>query len=274
MKNVLSTKNSYFYLYKNFMRKIIIASVLLICICPTLLYAESIQTVEIHNKKTIKLDIDVYKVDLINAPTVIVLHGCGGVDAHHRDWAKQLNAWGYNSVVLDSFSTRNERSVCQKQFSVTPSQRAVDLQFTAKWISDQPWGKAKIGVIGFSHGAWTTLYAVSKNEIAREVGTTIISSAVAFYPYCDSSRFFDSPEIPIQIHVGNLDTWTPSTLCNDLSRNWNISNSLFIYVDSHHGFDRSNTNISVAGHALRSNPDANALARIRTREFLSKTLMN
>ena len=248
--------------------------VLLLCLCPTLLYAESIQSVEIHNKKTIKLDIEVFKVDLINAPTVIVLHGCGGVDAHHRDWAKQLNAWGYNSVLLDSFSTRYERSVCQKPFSVTPSQRAVDLQFTAKWIAGQPWGKAKIGVIGFSHGAWSTLYAVSKNEIAREVGTTIISSAVAFYPYCDSSRFFDLPAMPIQIHIGNLDTWTPSTLCADLSRNWSISNNLFVYIDSYHGFDRSNTHISVAGHTLRSNQDSNTLARTRTKDFLNKTLIN
>jgi dienelactone hydrolase len=246
--------------------------VLLLCVFPTLVYAESIQSVEIHNKKIIKLDIEVFKVDLINAPTVIVLHGCGGVDGHHRDWAKQLNAWGYNSVLLDSFSTRYERSVCQKPFSVTPSQRAVDLQFTAKWIAGQPWGKAKIGVIGFSHGAWTTLYAVSKNEIAREVSTTIISSAVAFYPYCDNSRFFDSPAIPIQIHSGNLDNWAPSTLCTDLSRNWNITDNFFVYSDSHHGFDRSNTNILVAGHTLRSNPDANILARSRVKDFLNKTL--
>lgn len=248
--------------------------VLLLCLCPTFLYAEYIQSIEIHNKEKIKLNVEVFKIDSQNAPTVIVLHGCGGVDSHHRDWARQLNAWGYNSVVLDSFSARYERRVCQKPFSVTPGQRAVDLQFTAKWISDQPWGKAKIGVIGFSHGAWTTLYAVSKNEIIREVGTTLISSAVAFYPYCDNSRFFDSPAIPIQIHIGKLDTWTPSTLCNDLSRNWNISNSLFMYADSHHGFDRSNTNIYVSGHTLRSNPDADALARTRTRDFLNKTLVN
>jgi dienelactone hydrolase len=248
--------------------------VLLLCLCPTFLYAEYIQSIEIHNKEKIKLNVEVFKIDLQNAPTVIVLHGCGGVDSHHRDWAKQLNVWGFNAVVLDSFSTRYERTVCQKPFSVTPSQRAVDLQFTAKWVSEQSWGKAKIGVIGFSHGAWTTLYAASKNEITREVGTTLISSAVAFYPYCDNSRFFDLPAMPIQIHSGNQDTWAPSTLCNDLSRTWNISNSVFIYADSYHGFDRANTNIFVAGHTLRSNSDANALARARTRDFLNKTLVN
>lgn len=248
--------------------------VLLLCLFSTFSYADSIQSIEIHNKKSIKLGIEVYKVNSLNAPTVIVLHGCGGVDSHHRDWARQLNSWGFNSVVLDSFSARYERSVCQKPFSVTPSQRAVDLQFTAKWISEQPWGKAKIAVIGFSHGAWTTLYAVSRNEIIREVGTTVISSAVAFYPYCDSSRFFDSPAIPLQIHSGVLDTWAPSTLCTDLSRNWNMADNFFAYADSYHGFDRYNTNISVAGHSLRSNPDTNAVARTRTRNFLNKTLVN
>lgn len=246
--------------------------VLVLCLFSNLLHAESIQSIEIHNKKTIKLGIEVYRVSSLNAPTVIVLHGCGGVDSHHRDWARQLNAWGFNSVVLDSFSARYERSVCQKPFSVTPSQRAVDLQFTARWISEQPWGKEKIGVVGFSHGAWTTLYAVSRKEIVREVGTTIISSAVAFYPYCDNSRLFDSPAMPLQIHSGVLDTWTPSTMCADLSRNWNISDNFFVYADSHHGFDRFNTNISVAGHSLRSNPDANTVARARTKEFLINTL--
>lgn len=246
--------------------------VLLLCLFPTFLYAEYIQSVEIHNKEKIKLGIEVFKVNSQHASTVIVLHGCGGVDSHHKDWAKQLNSWGFNAVVLDSFSARYERFVCQKPFAVTPNQRAVDLQYTAKWVSEQPWGKEKIGVIGFSHGAWTTLYAVSKNEIAREFGTTLISSAVAFYPYCDNGRFFDSPAIPIQIHSGNLDNWAPSTLCTDLSRNWNISDNFFVYTDSHHGFDRSNTNISVAGHILRSNPDANMLARSRVKEFLNKTL--
>lgn len=246
--------------------------VLILCLFTSISYANSIQSVEIHNKKSIKLNVEVYRVESLTAPTVIVLHGCGGIDSHHRDWARQLNVWGFNSVVLDSFSTRNISSACQKPFSVTPSQRAVDLQFAARWISEQSWGKAKIAVIGFSHGAWSTLYAVSKNEIIREVGNTVISSAVAFYPYCDTSRFFDSPAIPLQIHSGVLDTWTPSTMCSDLSRSWNITNNFFVYSDSYHGFDRANTNISVTGHILQSNPNSNAIARTRTKEFLTTTL--
>lgn len=246
--------------------------VLLLCIFTSLSYAKSIQSVEIHNKKTVKLYIEIYRVASLNAPTVIVLHGCGGVDSHHRDWARQLNSWGFNSVVLDSFSTRWESSVCEKPFSVTPSQRAVDLQFTARWIAEQPWGKSKIGVIGFSHGAWATLYATSKKEIIREVGTTVISSAVAFYPYCDTSRLYDSPAMPLQIHSGNLDSWAPSTMCTDLSRHWNMTDNFFVYTDSYHGFDRFNTDISVGNHRLKSNPDANAIARSRTKDFLINTL--
>ena len=234
--------------------------------------AETIESVEIHNKEKIKLKVDVFKVSSEKASTIVVLHGCGGVDSHHKDWARQLTAWGFNSVILDSFSTRNERLVCQKPFSVTPSQRAVDLHYTSKWISEQSWGKGKIGVIGFSHGGWSTLYAVSKKEIVREVKTSNITSAVSFYPYCDNSRIFDSPGIPIQIHIGNLDMWTPATLCSDLARNWNISDNLFIYSNSYHGFDRRNTNISVHGHVLKSNPEADQIARERVRDFFNLTL--
>ena len=246
--------------------------ILILSIGSKFILANTIESVEIHNKEKIKLKVDVFKISSENIPTVIVLHGCGGVDQHHKEWARQLNAWGFNSVILDSFSSRNERAVCQKPFSVTPSQRAVDLHHTSKWIAEQPWGKGKIGVIGFSHGGWAALYAVSKKEIAREVKTSNITSAVSFYPYCDNSRMFDSPGIPIQIHIGNLDMWTPATLCSDLSRHWNISNDLFIYPDSYHGFDRRNTNISVQGHILRSNIDSDSTARERVRNFFNLTL--
>jgi dienelactone hydrolase len=40
------------------------------------------------------------------SPAVIVLHGCGGVDYHHRKWAEQLVEWGYVALIVDYFSPR------------------------------------------------------------------------------------------------------------------------------------------------------------------------
>jgi dienelactone hydrolase len=35
-------------------------------------------------------------------PAVVILHGCDGVSPHYREWARQLRAWGYVAILVDS----------------------------------------------------------------------------------------------------------------------------------------------------------------------------
>lgn len=240
-----------------------------------------VDTVNIHNKSATQVGTQIFKAEKLPAPTVLVMHGCGGVDQHHLDWAKQLQAWGFNAVVIDSFRPRSVSSACTKAMSVTPLQRAIDAHLVAKWVQGQEWSQKKVGAIGFSHGGWALLHAATKQDPQRELGASYLTSAVAFYPYCGSSFNFFSRAIPLQIHMGQDDNWTPATICKDLARNWGMSDNYFEYANAHHGFDRLNTDLFVDGtgtsgpiakRILRSNPDANKAARGHVQAFFEKTL--
>jgi dienelactone hydrolase len=240
-----------------------------------------VDTLNIHNKSVIQVGAEVFKAEKLPAPTVVVMHGCGGVDQHHIDWAKQLQAWGFNAVVLDSFKPRGVSNACTKAMIVTPLQRAIDVHLVAKWARDQPWSEKKVGAIGFSHGGWAVLHAATKQDPEREIGASYLTSAVAFYPYCGTSFNFFSRAIPLQMHIGKEDNWTPATICKDLARNWNMSNDYFEHVNAHHGFDRFNTDLFVQGtgasgpienRILRSDKDANIAARGHVKHFFEKTL--
>ena len=41
-----------------------------------------------------------------SAPTVLVAHGCSGDMPHYHEWAKQISEWGFNALVVDSFTKR------------------------------------------------------------------------------------------------------------------------------------------------------------------------
>lgn len=238
-----------------------------------------VNTLDIYNKSVTQIGAEVFKAEKLPAPTVLVMHGCGGVDQHHLQWAKQLQEWGFNAVVIDSFKSRSVSSTCTKVMNVTPLQRAIDAHLTAKWVMTQEWSQRKVGVIGFSHGAWAALHASTKQDAEREVGASYLTSAVAFYPYCGSSLNFVNRSIPLQIHIGGDDDWTPASLCKDLARNWDLDANYFEYARAHHGFDRINTDQRIPGtdgaigmRTLRSDPEANNTARRRVRDFLEQTL--
>lgn len=238
-----------------------------------------VNTLNIHNKSVIQISTEVFKAEKLPAPTVLVMHGCGGVDQHHIEWAKQLQGWGFNAVVIDSFKPRSVSSTCTEALKVTPLQRAIDAHLTAKWVMSQEWSERKVGVVGFSHGAWAALHASTKQDAEREIGASYLTSAVAFYPYCGYSFNFFSRHIPLQIHIGKDDNWTPTTMCKDLARNWDLGDNYFEYTNAHHGFDRIDTDLSIQGtdgavgmRTLRSDSEANKAARRHVRHFFDKTL--
>src|SRR5207253_6723 len=59
-------------------------------------------------------------------PAVVVLHGCDGVGRHDRLWARQLAAWGYVALIVDSFRPRGMITVCNHGMLVPPQLQALD----------------------------------------------------------------------------------------------------------------------------------------------------
>lgn len=204
-------------------------------------------------------------------PTVLVLHGCGGVGAHDREWVRRLLDWGYNAVVVDSFAGRTQANVCT-QGGVTPMQRAHDVVRVAQWVRQQAWSNGHVAAIGFSHGAWSLLLASASSGLGPG-SVQALDAAVAFYPLCPSQRTYPfERDVALQIHIGQADDWTPAARCPPLVRRWQLSGDYFEYPGAFHGFDRQAVDRVVRGrngpHVLRSDPDAAGLAIARTHQFL------
>ena len=197
------------------------------------------------------------------SPTVIILHGCDGAQPHYQNWGRIVNSWGYNAIFPDSFGSRNVYNVCQHPGGVNVKQRNEDIAAVAEWINQQKWHKGKIGIIGFSHGGWSILEA-SNFPINNK-----ISAMVAYYPWCE--RMYDKPKIPVQIHIGLTDDWTPAARCANLSDEYDFHT----YENTTHSFDidappRKRGGFAEVEYYLEHNPKAFKLSEQRSKEFFRK----
>ena len=216
------------------------------------------------------------------APTVVVAHGCNGLQgSSYNDWARMMTLWGYNAVLIDSYAARGyPAGICDRATTVMPSERAKDLADLALWIKQQSWHKGGIAVIGFSAGGSTTLNIASNRDIADRFVAT-----VSYYPACGSSpqyfypaRDFSVPLIPSLIHFGGSDDWTPPDLCYPYVQKYEY----YTYPNATHGWDipgppRILKNVSgpygrPIDTVMRYNKTADQTARQRTRQFLDKEL--
>ena len=76
------------------------------------------------------------------------------------------------------------------------------------------------------------------------------------------------------ILIGELDTWTPASFCEDKMPKGKTPNevTLKIYPNAYHGFDSEGRDEVNLGHRVVSNPQALADSIIQVREFLAKHL--
>jgi dienelactone hydrolase len=191
------------------------------------------------------------------APTIVMAHGCNGPA---YTWPDRLREWGYNVVVPNSFTARGYKNICNNTRLVTPAQRTRDIEEVVKWVEQQPWHQGKIGYMGFSHGGWTGQH-IATNSTAN------IAAMVNYYPYCDHSDH--SPKIPVQIHIGDLDDWTPANRCITVSRHPNYD--LHVYKGVYHSFEEGNEMV-VAGYKISYNSEASRSAESKTKAFFERHL--
>jgi len=184
-------------------------------------------------------------------PAVIVLHGCGGTDYHHKAWAERLVSWGYVALVPDSFMSRGHKSLCTQTTLVPPEMRVSDIIGSAEYLAGLPYvAKDKIGLVGFSHGGWTIMKAVQERYQLKAFG---IRGAVAYYPYCNPKQ--DTKiSIPLLVLIGEDDSWTPALLCRELQANEALKSAapteMVFYPGAYHSFDRPERVIEVDGWSV------------------------
>ncbi|MGE0664677.1 MAG: dienelactone hydrolase family protein [Hyphomonadaceae bacterium] len=139
-------------------------------------------------------------------PVVIMLHGCGGPRPFINEMADTVAAAGAAAVVVDSFAPRRISRVAAIATVCTGAQlqgreRAGDLYATVAWARRQPWADPnRIAVIGWSHGGWTIMDALSLRtgeEMRRATGIDDLegepleglAATMIVYPYTGVGTF-------------------------------------------------------------------------------------
>lgn len=207
-------------------------------------------------------------------PAVVVLHGCSGIGANMRIWARRLASWGYVAMLVDSFGPRKVKTVCNRGREVPPELRAQDALAAADYLRTLPDVQPnRIGVIGFSHGGWTVLKSVLASDAGVEVARPF-AAAVAFYPGCATPR--SALVTDTLILIGDADDWTPAARCErwrDAVTRDGHSVEMIVYPGAVHGFDSGLPVHLYAGHTVGRNPAAAEDAIKQTQAFFQRHLM-
>ena len=185
-----------------------------------------------------------------NSPVVVIMHGDGGISVWEEHWIETFNSIGLATFMVDSNWARRK---CKKQFKkAIPNcsdvhqgvTRIVDgyraLELLSKHSRIDP---ARIGCLGISLGARGCLY-LNVKRFQKMWGTPGLefAASVPLYPPCNV-RFKEDDEItdtPIRIHVGELDTYSPTDACInyvELLRAKGKDVKIKVYPNAHHGFD-------------------------------------
>lgn len=220
------------------------------------------------------------------APTVMVSHGSGCLTQNFFAWARELNAWGYNAIVIDHCSARGVNRYTG-QFppkNLAAIDKAKDYAALAEWVKAQDWHKGKIAVVGFSRGGAGVLM-FANDSILKNTGELnlaqmkLIDVGVAYYPGCTPHKPPKTPHLPVLIHHGLSDNLAVPTQCNypDLTDpNYHI----VLYEGVYHTFDVVGPDITGTGPtgrpyvARRYNREADLKSRDITRNFLDNHLKN
>ncbi|MEO8389306.1 MAG: prolyl oligopeptidase family serine peptidase [Polaromonas sp.] len=231
-------------------------------------------------------------------PVVIGLHGCGGAldgqgnfsDRFFR-YAGYFNAEHMHFLVLDSFTPRGQKSICEiltSRRTINEEERREDVFAAIEWLSKQASVDAsRIVVLGWSHGGQTVLSVLDAGDKFVQAQKIKPAAGVAFYPGCAKFTRMWNYEIrsPLLLMVGEIDDWAPASYCVTLSgqlkkNSANASSDLVVYPGSHHGFDstgpvtvRDNVANTKSGKAtIGGNPEAREASHMRLFDFLSAQL--
>jgi dienelactone hydrolase len=226
-------------------------------------------------------------------PTVIALHGCGGLGGHsepvqprYRDWAEQLVKNGSAMLLPDSYGSRGLGAQCRvKERRLTARrERVADILTARQWLVQQSWARReRISLIGWGNGASALLWAVRPQSSPRSAEPDF-RSAIAFYPDCTVSAGLGwSARIPTLLLIGAKDDVTSPPACRQMvdgARGRSALTRIVVYPGAYHDFDRANLPMQVnaaspdvdlpeRGH-LAADPDARADAQKLVTEWLAQ----
>ena len=225
-------------------------------------------------------------------PTVIALHGCGGLNVQsdqiqprYRDWAEQLLKAGNAVLLPDSYGSRELGPQCKvkERRVLARRERVADIMASRQWLLQQPWvSHERISLIGWAHGASAVLWAV-RPQLAPPKAEPDFRAAIAFYPACRiSSGLGWSARVPTLLLIGASDDVSSPPACRQMvdgARGRSALARIVVYPGAYHDFDRANFPLHVIagndagvperGH-LGGDPDARADSQKRVAQWLAR----
>ena len=228
------------------------------------------------------------------APTIFMLHGCGGLWRDDGTLGSRFKLWrdlfleqGYHVFLLDSFTGRNAASQCKvknhERVARANVERPQDVLLGLGWLkNDQRVDPQKIVLGGWSNGAMTMLWTMANKQ--SEPGA-FFKAAFGFYPGCKKilrEKPHYKPSIETLLLLAKEDNWTYAAPCERLVRDSNKNGvarmSVVTFPGAYHGFDNPDMplrEITVAGGRkvfLGSNEQARIRAQQHILQFLSVVL--
>lgn len=177
-------------------------------------------------------------------PAVLIAHGCSGTSSVTRAWERELPEWGYATLQLESFASRDIPEVCTGQHTISIASVVHDAFRGLDFLAEHPYvDESSIAILGISFGGRTAVWTAYE-QFAEEYGSDRSFAAhLALYPtgcYMELADERPAGEAPIRIFHGLADDWLPADQCIDYvdrlrARGHEIE--FFGYEDAHHGFD-------------------------------------
>ncbi|HWE20453.1 MAG TPA: dienelactone hydrolase family protein [Hyphomicrobiaceae bacterium] len=177
-------------------------------------------------------------------PTMILMHGSGGIGANVPFWARHFNAMGINTVTIDGMTGRGLTGVGDKQAVLGRLNFILDIYRTMEVIGRHPRvDTGKVALIGFSRGGQAALYAsLARFHRTWNKSGIDLAAYIPFYPDCATTYRSDTETTgkPIRIFHGTPDNYNPVATCKayvarlkEAKRDVELNE----YPNAPHGFD-------------------------------------
>ena len=211
-------------------------------------------------------------------PAIVMLHPCIEGRKEIDNWAERFVSWGYVTLQVNSFGPRGvtcnpgEISSNSELVLRRNRKRAQDSYDAKTYLAKLPYVNSnKIGLIGWGHGGWALVGALSKYTYLKNRGNPF-TAAVAYCPYIIQT--LNDMDAPLLILHAELDTFDRVERLPMMVPSGKTDHELIyhIYPGVTFGFDWEGFDEAVVGVKVGYNPEAARDAFRRTKEFFRKYL--
>ena len=178
-------------------------------------------------------------------PTVVLLHGSGGISGFVAEWEQELNGAGFATFVVDSWAGRGITSTVLDQSQIGRLAQLFDAYRALELLEKHPRvDPARVAVMGFSRGGQAAFYS-GVRRFQRAQGPASgreFAAYVALYPTCNTTYRSDEEVTsnPIRIFHGAADDYVPIGPCRDYARRLKAKGANIEHTEypgAHHVFD-------------------------------------